>query len=600
MCDSGLGCLVDTQAREATKGVSMQEISGPVETIARTRLGWLLAARLLLAGISLALAVTIDRMDGGQSSPAIWGVYWTIVAAFVATIISALMVQRTRDPARFATLQVAIDVTIVTSLVYFSGGGESVFTFLYAIVVLYGALFLDRNGVGFSSGLAAAGYGFVLFGTQLGWLPSVGAESESRPLLLVGAYWGFYAGALLVLGMLANTLSAELRRTGAALDRQTTDLRRLRDLHLRTVESIGSGLLTTDKAGRVTSFNPEAERITGVTSVEAEGRLLDKLIPGAGVIFRSEGDTHLSGTSKRRNRLSFRNLREEELYLGIAASSLRDELGEHVGLVVIFQDVTEVVSMEHELRQSERLAAVGEMAARMAHEIRNPLASISGSVQVLQNVPEDAEVDPEHQRLMGIVVREVDRLNDLISDFLRYSRPAPMKPETVSLADICGEIAEMGRAQTSDELMLDLDLTSDVTVIADPAQLKAVVWNLWNNAIEAMEGVGRLSMRVSRLPRDLAQDPKRAGRNVEGAGMPSGLHSNELALLEIEDSGPGIAPHELERIFEPFFTTKRGGTGLGLATVLRLVEQHGGAIQVSNPSAGGTCVRVLLDCVERK
>jgi two-component system sensor histidine kinase PilS (NtrC family) len=417
---------------------------------------------------------------------------------------------------------------------------------------------------------------------------------------LVGAYWGFYAGALLVLGLLANTLSAELRRTGAALVRQTTDLRRLRDLHLRTVESIGSGLLTTDKSGRITSFNPEAERITGVTSNEAEGRLLEKLIPGAGVIFRSEGDTDLSGTAKRRHRLSFRNLRDEELYLGIAASSLRDELSEHVGLVVIFQDVTEVVSMEHELRQSERLAAVGEMAARMAHEIRNPLASISGSVQILQNAPEDTERDPEHQRLMSIVVREVDRLNALISDFLRYSRPAPMKPETVSLADICGEIAEMGRAQTSDELILDLDLTSDVTVMADPAHLKAVVWNLWNNAIEAMEGVGRLSMRVSRLPRDLAQDPKRAGRNVEGGGMTSGHHSNELALLEIEDSGPGIAPHELEQIFEPFFTTKTGGTGLGLATVLRLVEQHGGAIQVSNASAGGTCVRVLLESVDRK
>jgi two-component system sensor histidine kinase PilS (NtrC family) len=542
----------------------------------------------------------MDRMDGGHGNPAIWGVYCTIVAAFVATIISARMVQSTRDAARFATLQVAIDVTIVTSLVYFSGGGESVFTFLYAIVVLYGALFLDRNGAGFSSGLAAAGYGFVLFGTQLGWLPSVGAESESRPLLLVGAYWGFYAGALLVLGLLANTLSAELRRTGAALVRQTTDLRRLRDLHLRTVESIGSGLLTTDKSGRITSFNPEAERITGVTSNEAEGRLLEKLIPGAGVIFRSEGDTDLSGTAKRRHRLSFRNLRDEELYLGIAASSLRDELSEHVGLVVIFQDVTEVVSMEHELRQSERLAAVGEMAARMAHEIRNPLASISGSVQILQNAPEDTERDPEHQRLMSIVVREVDRLNALISDFLRYSRPAPMKPETVSLADICGEIAEMGRAQTSDELILDLDLTSDVTVMADPAHLKAVVWNLWNNAIEAMEGVGRLSMRVSRLPRDLAQDPKRAGRNVEGGGMTSGHHSNELALLEIEDSGPGIAPHELEQIFEPFFTTKTGGTGLGLATVLRLVEQHGGAIQVSNASAGGTCVRVLLESVDRK
>lgn len=575
-----------------------QQAATRVDRVARTGLGWLLGARLLLAGLSLGLAVTIDRIEGEQAGPGIWGVYWTVAAAFLATIVSARMVTRTRDPARFAAVQVAVDVAIVTSLVYFSGAGESVFTFLYALVVLYGAVVLDRRGVGLSAGFAALGYGFVLFGSELGWLPNVGESVRDRPLPLLGAYWGFYAGALLVLGMLANTLSAELRRTGAALDRRTTDLQRLRDLHLRTVESIGSGLLTTDEAGRVTSFNPEAERITGLSPEAAAGHALEELIPGANEIVWDAEGSRIEDRASGRDRLAYRNLRGEDLFLGLAASSLRDESGAQVGHVVIFQDVTGVVSMEQELRQSEKLAAVGEMAARIAHEIRNPLASISGSVQVLQSAPASPPADPEHARLMDIVVREVDRLNVLIGDFLRYSRPAPIKPEPVVLARLVEEVAEMCGAPGAGELEVGLELDPEVVVMADPSQLKAVVWNLWNNAVEAMSGAGRLTLRVQRVPREDAQEQKAARRKGQSGGFAARPESARMAVLEIEDSGPGMPPDVQEMIFEPFFTTKRDGTGLGLATVQRLVEQHGGSIQVSSRQGEGTCFRVTLACEE--
>jgi len=568
------------------------------ESKSRKGLDWLLGARLLLAGLSLALAVTLDRIEDGQGGSGIWGVYWTVIAAFFATIVSGFMVGRTKNPSRFATVQVGIDVAIVTSLVYFSGGGESVFTFLYALVVLYGALFLDRNGVVVSSGLAAAGYGFVLFGSALGWLPSLGLEGRDRALPVLGAYWGFYAGALLMLGMLANTLSSELRRTGAALDRRTTDLQLLRDLHLRTVESIASGLLTTDEQGRITSFNPEAERITGVSAVDAAGCPIDDLIPGAaGNLERSSGE-RATGVVINRNRLAYRNVRGEDLFLGLGASSLRDEAGEKIGHVVIFQDVTAVVSMEIELRQSERLAAVGEMAARMAHEIRNPLASISGSVQLLQSPTHESEANPEQAHLMGIVVREVDRLNDLIGDFLRYSRPAPIKPEPVRLAELVREIVEMSESKIDDGLEVEVELDDAAVVMADSAQLKAAVWNLWNNACEAMNGRGRLVARVTCVPEELAQEPLAANRNGRGTGSEAGPPAVGTALLEIEDSGPGIPPDVQEMIFEPFFTTKRDGTGLGLATVQRIVEQHGGVIQATSEVGHGTCFRIALRCVE--
>ena len=570
-----------------------------VDSRARTSLGWLLGARLLLAALSLGLAVTLDRIGGATGGPGLSGVYWTVAAAFFATIVSGLLVTRTRHPRRFATVQVAIDISIVTSLVYFSGGGDSVFTFLYALVVLYGALFMDRNGVVLSSGLAAAGYGFVLFGAELGLLPILGLEGPTRPLRVLAAYWGFYTGALFMLGMLANTLSAELRRTGAALDRRTTDLRRLRDLHLRTVESIGSGLLTTDEVGRVTSFNPEAERITGECAEEVSGRRLTDVIPGTAAILDATGVGVTRDSGVDRERIAYRNLRNEDLFLGLAASSLRDGDGEQVGHVVIFQDVTSIVSMEHELRQSERLAAVGEMAARMAHEIRNPLAAISGSVQILQcTVGREEKVDPEQASLMGIVVREVDRLNRLISDFLRYSRPAPIKPERVRLASLVEEIAEISETQSGVDLQVSLDLDPEAVVMADPSQLKAAIWNLWNNAIEAMGGAGQLWVRVRRVQVDASQGRAVTNRNERGMRVGSEGAAGWTAVFEIEDSGPGIQPEAQAMIFEPFFTTKRDGTGLGLATVRRIVEQHEGVIEARRGAGGGACFQISLDCVE--
>ncbi|MBY0400225.1 PAS domain S-box protein [Myxococcota bacterium] len=562
-------------------------------------LGWLLGARLLLAGMSLGLAVTLDRLEGAKG-PGIWGVYWTIVAAFVAAIGSALQANRTRNPDRFATLQVAIDVAIVTSLVYFSGGRDSVFTFLYALVVLYGALLLDRGGVTFSVGLAAMGYAFVLFGVDLGWLPVVREHAREQPGFVLAAYWAFYAGGLLMLGMLANTLAAELRRTGAALDRKTSDLERLRDLHRFTVGSIGSGIATIDHAGRITSFNPEAERITGLFASEAEGRPLEAIMPGAMAVIEAKEAGARRPLEPRRDRIAYRNERGEELYVGLSASRLLGPDEARLGHVVIFQDVTAVVLMEQELRRSERLAAVGEMAARMAHEIRNPLASISGSVQLLQGSGASIGVDPAQEKLMGIVVREVDRLNGLIGDFLRYSRPAPLVVESVRLTALIREIVEIadGRAGGGD-VRVELAGDDSVVVAADPAQLKGVVWNLWNNAVEAMDGKGTLRIRVGRGAAGWPpQDPRLPGRNAAGNCGSQLAAPSCFGTLEIEDTGPGMTPELQDRIFEPFFTTKQDGTGLGLATVQRIVEQHGGSIEIESMVGRGTCFRLFLPLAE--
>ena len=202
---------------------------------------------------------------------------------------------------------------------------------------------------------------------------------------------------------------------------------------------------------------------------------------------------------------------------------------------------------------------------------------------------------------MGIVVREVDRLNQLISDFLRYSRPAAIRPERVRLSNLIEEISSMNDSRSEPEIQLSLDLDPDVVVMADPSQLRAVVWNLWNNAMEAMsdqEGQKCLSARVYRVPSKGSQGQRSMGRNEEVCESGPERPGEWTALLEIEDTGPGIEIDAQARIFEPFFTTKRDGTGLGLATVQRIVEQHGGEIEVTSPSNSGSCFRVSLQCQE--
>jgi two-component system sensor histidine kinase PilS (NtrC family) len=396
------------------------------------------------------------------------------------------------------------------------------------------------------------------------------------------AVWGVHASALLVVALLASALARELRVAGERLDARTHDLARLRWLHERTVESLTSGLLTLGPDGRVTSFNPEAERITGRPADEVKGQPLDAVLPGASEILR-EGAVGPRGRRGRR-RLGFVDARGGHRHLGLAGSVLRDADGRPSGNVLIFQDVTDVVAMEQGLRRSERLAAVGQLAADIAHEIRNPLAAISGCVEMLRSgrcAPGDAEA----RRLMDIVIREIERLDHLITDFLQYARPAPPKPQAVELAEVLGEIAEMCRHGLPPEIAFELDAPAGLRALADATQLRQALWNLVTNARQAMPEGGRLRVAAR------AVEPSQDGA---GADRKGGMEGSPGVEICVSDTGTGIPPEIAERIFDPFFTTKAGGTGLGLATVHRIVESHQGSIQVESRAGEGTCFRLRL------
>jgi two-component system sensor histidine kinase PilS (NtrC family) len=541
----------------------------------------LMAARLALATGSLVLGLVLESF-GGHITISEWhGFYGAVVVAFLATLVYWPLHGRVGDARRFAAINIVTDITLVSALVHFSGGGESVFTFLYVAVIAYASLLLERGQAIGCALAASAAYGAVLLAGMLG------AEGEHVGLL--AARFFLHSGALLLVAALATRLVAELERAGAALSQRTSDLVLLQTLHERTVESLMSGLLTTDPEGRITSFNLEAERITGLSRSEVRGRDMDAALPGLRALIEASGGAR--GDLRSRARMRYVDQRGEERHLGVGAYSLRGDAREPGGLVVIFQDLSEVVQMERDLRRSERLAAVGELSASIAHEIRNPLAAISGSVQMLRAMLRDLGEEPA--RLMGIVLREIERLDRLITDFLAFARPRPLQPELVSLARAVDETLDAFEGALPAGIGLERDLDAALCVQADPAQLRQALWNLVINASQAMPEGGRLRVEV------------RAHREApaQGGGSAYRIVAEEkpaVAEIAVMDQGGGIPDAVLDHVFDPFFTTKRDGSGLGLAVVHRVVAEHGGSVRIERGRAPwSTVVRILLPGAER-
>jgi two-component system sensor histidine kinase PilS (NtrC family) len=557
-----------------------------IEGRPRRRLAWLAGARLFFA-LAILLATFGLSISARTLAPeATTGLHATVVLACLVSGASAIWLRRARNLRRFGAVQVGLDLVIVTALVHFTGGADSIFVSLYVPVVVYGALCFDRRGAVLGAALAAFGFGGLLVAEKIGILRSFGGATSWSALVTL---FGAQGGALVLAAFLASFLSRELQLADQALDRSRRDLHRLQRLHARTVESLLSGLFTTDREGRITSFNPEAERISGGRADEFLGRRVAEVLPGLAML--------LDPSDERRSpraRLGYRNRRGEALHLGASASVLREADGSPAGHVVIFQDVSAVVEMERRLRRTEKLAAVGELAAAIAHEVRNPLAAISGSIQLLDAAATQDVRDGEPGRLMAIVLRETERLNRLISDFLQYARPAALRLESVAVAPLVAETLEMLAAGEGKEIRASARIDPELRVRADPAQLRQLLWNLFLNAAQAMEGRGELRVEAEVQKAPAAQDEFGEIRTASRGEGASGVE------ISVSDSGVGIDPEVLDRIFDPFFTTKAAGTGLGLATVHRIAEAHGGQISVESSRGAGAIFRIWLPGAEAR
>jgi two-component system, NtrC family, sensor histidine kinase PilS len=538
----------------------------------RRKVGWLIAMRALISTVLLGGATVVQAKAPG-SFP-VDPFFLLIALTYALTIGYASTLRFVGRHRWLIDLQLACDALIVSAFICLTGGITSVFSSLYVLPIVGGSIVGFRRGgllVATLSAIVYAGLVLAQYLTAAGflhlaWLPvdALSLPPGSMAQYIVGLnLLGFFAVAFL-----SGSLSEGIRAAGARLELASTEIADLQALNQHVIDSLPSGLLTTDPSQRIVTFNHAAEMICGLSFESVAGR------PVAAVMQLPEGIVNalnqgLVGGSARR--LEFRHRRQDgrEIDIGLSATHLETP-GGRAGYLITFQDLTDIKKLENDARMQQRLAAVGEMAAGIAHEIRNPLASMSGSIQILR---QELPLSAEQEQLMDIVLRESERLNTTIRSFLAYARPQKLSTARFDLRRPVNDAALLLR--NSSELqqghIIELDLPpNEIWYEADEGQIKQIVWNLATNGLRAMPSGGRLRLMAS---------------VDDSAGC---------VVLTVQDEGIGIPADEIESLFQPFRGNFAKGSGLGLAIVHRTVTDYKGEIEIMSRQGAGTRVSVHL------
>jgi two-component system sensor histidine kinase PilS (NtrC family) len=540
------------------------------------KIKWLMLLRLLFATFLLIATVIVQA----KAYPTIFNtsipsLYILAGIIYFLTLCYALLIDRIQKHTLFAYGQLLFDVFFVTAIIYVTGGIQSIFSFIYILIIINASIMLYRRG-----GLLIASASSICYGTLLD-LQYFGIIHPfyTRTSELMTYSIGYYSYNLLmniaafyVVAFLSSYLTEELRLSGVRLKAKQHDLDQLELLNRNIVQSINSGLITLNNELRITYINPAGERISGLSHSELDDHHISEIFPEIVSHLRSNEDKAEDGVPHRLEAvdIGFERRDGAKLHLGFSQSVLRDPTGKEFGLILIFQDLTELRQMQEQVRRMDRLAVAGELAAGIAHEIKNPLASLSGSIQMLRD---EVEFGPVQQRLMNITLREAERLNALVNEFLLFSRPEKTVDQSVDVSKVINDTLEMlkNSPELSRPIRIQRDFTEDLWVHIDAQRLQQVIWNLVLNAVQEMRNSGRLSIST-RI------------HSEDGVGNAQ----ERLAEISISDTGPGIPPENHGKVFDPFFTTKDNGTGLGLTIVHRIVENYDGKISLQSESRKGT------------
>lgn len=524
--------------------------------------------RLVLISLVLGVALWLSWLsDANPSAPNSLTLMGIIVGTYVLTIVYAIALRHDSDPRRLATIQVSLDMLTTALLVHITGGAQSAYTFFFPLSIIAAAATHFRRGAVLAA-LAAVGLFAAI--SILGWLnvlPSLTGQRllpSSLSQVELGRAMALNISAFVGVAVLAYNLGGQIQQTSASLQSQRTKTADLQVLHRDIVHSLSSGLITIDAdGGRVLTANRVARELLDHADEELlVGKTISSVFPELGTLVANLAERDvLQRVIVERVRMG-----QGKRTLGITVSPLRDNLDVVIGRVINFQDLTDIRKLEQQMRMAERLAVVGTLAAGVAHEIRNPLAAISGSIQLLAA---DPGADEDSRALMAIVTREADRLNTLITELLDYSNP---QPREIVRFDMTSLVAETLAVFTQDRAYehIDVGVSADshedpLEITSDPSRVRQVLWNLLGNAAQAARSRVRVHVELS-------------GRG-EGDGAEVVIH--------VVDDGSGIAEEHLERVFDPFFTTKAKGTGLGLATCHNIIAELHGAIQAENVPAEG-------------
>jgi two-component system sensor histidine kinase PilS (NtrC family) len=519
----------------------------------------LLLLRTLVVTAVLGLSLWILTAADQVPLSAVWLQSGIIAATYLTSIVFGVMLRRGVPPRQVVRPMQVADLAVTSLLVYATGGAESPYIFLYALSIVGAGALSYRAG---AVVVTLASISLLVAVSLLAWTQAIElpAMSQVRPWEQSGVdlvrTLGINLAALIGVGALSFIFGDQLQRGVETLATTRKAAADLLTLHEDIVRSLVSGLITIAPDGVVLTANAAAADILGQPPALA-GQPIDQLMPGLSVLIAT-GHGEL-----RRADLQL----AADLTVGVTVSPLRDVKNQVIGRVVNFQDVTELRRLEAQSRRSERLAMIGQLAAGIAHEIRNPLASISGSIELLRQGPAASDDD---RTLMAIVHREVQRLNVLIGDLLDYANPRPPQAVDFDLGVMVEETLQVARGEPAfARVEMAFAVDRPLPLHADPAKLRQVLWNLLRNAADAAALGGR------HVQVDARRGP-------------------DAITIVVSDDGPGIPADQLARIFDPFFTTKTKGTGLGLATCHAIVAEHGGHIDVASEPGEGTRMTVSL------
>jgi two-component system sensor histidine kinase PilS (NtrC family) len=519
----------------------------------RNWLAWLVRVRIFILTVLLGIELAVAEFTPSPLPMRLFVstiLFWYSLSLFYVLLLSFWQEHRLQ-----ATLQVLTDLILVSLVVHETGGWDSSLNFLYPLVIIVASVLLPRIWAHLVAALAFILYGTVLELNYYGVVPSYCTTHPGLKALQAIIFVNLFA--FLTVAYLAGLLTSKLRQVGVQLKDASGALESLQALHENIIHSISSGLITTGLDGRITLVNAAAEKMLDRTASNVAGTPVHHLfIDALPNVESQQAHAEVRCDTPGNFRKTFR----------VRVSALTVLERDPQGFVYAFDDLTEIRRLEREVRIQDRLAAVGRLAAAIAHEIRNPLTSIAGSVSMLSNVP---EMNEDHRRLLDIVTRESQRLNAIITDFLAYSRTKQYhfgKADLIQLVE--DTLTLMDHRMEAEKTGIKIErrfAVKEALVLADGDRIKQVFWNVCENAVRAMKDGGTLTVAIEFVV--------------------------DECQVAITDTGTGMTPQQIEKIFEPFQSNFEGGTGLGLALVYQIVQAHEGKIWArSRPGQGTTFI----------
>jgi two-component system, NtrC family, sensor histidine kinase PilS len=536
---------------------------------------WIVFSRIAVVSYFLGVTIFIQFRTVRQLPEEYLWISYVLISAIYIFSVACLALPKTSLHLRMTlAVQSVFDVLFVTGIVLVTGGIDSIYSVLYSLVIIYSTLFLGRKGGLSIAALSSLCYVLIVnldFSGIFGFLYDEGIVPRgelTQSYILTRATT--HVASFFLIALLTSFVVEQERKTKRLLAEKATAFDRLDLLHRSIIESVDTGILTVNLEGHIRSFNRAAEEISGYAFGEVGNRSIAEIFPGISAVI-SPIEPEARKRQRKRFEIVIRKKSGESMILGISESPLF-ESGVKIGSILIFQNLTAVKEMEREGEKNKQLAFIGQMAAGLAHELRTPLQSISGSIQILRR---DLHLEPTDERLMQVILRAKDQMESLVRNFLLMARPNLGRRSETDIGRLVEDIIEsltVG-SEWNPQVELRKTLGQGLRVMGDPAEIRQILLNLMINSIQAMPEGGTLSITAC---------PDRIGGEMEAV------------RIEIEDTGCGIDPDHLEKIWEPFYTTKERGSGLGLAIVRRIVENHGGAIAVQSNDRQGARFSIRL------